>query len=406
MRVWTKGNGIECGARIVALATLWLVPVFIFTLAFSSGWVSTWRSLGVPSLTPQFLDLYVIPTGVETLHKGGDPLVANWTDPYHRTMNYPRVWLYLFSVARITRDKITAVALLLCAIFLTCMSFLIARTTHVIDSVIILATSLSVAPLFAIERGNIDLFVFSLVFLACIVTNNHLKSAIFVMAGILKFFPVAGMLCEAIRRPTRKRTLAILLTALVVLLILVQWRDFGLIRHSTPVSRRLSYGVLSLEEELLHESLQLGTTLLRFGWVFGLACWASCVATIIHVWNKPNEPDDPVLDPRQAEMFYVFGGIYVSTYAVGSNWDYRLIFLLPTLPFAIEMARRARHKEWAIAYLALVFVAENSAGFDASGGTHVGHIATFALFLMLAAILTRQTRNLLHENRPLHLADA
>ena len=406
MRAWTKGNGIECGARIGALATLWLVPVFIFTLAFSSGWVSTWRSFGVPAMTPQFLDLYSIPTAVETLHKGADPLVMNWGDPYHRPMNYPRVWMYLFSAARITRDKITFAALFLCASYLTCVSFLIARTTRAIEAIVILLASLSVAPLFAIERGNNDLAVFSLVFLACIVTNRHLKSGLFGMAGLLKFFPVAGMICEAIRRPTGKRKLAVLMTALVVFLILVQWRDFVLIRHATPVVIRWSYGVLSLEAELIHESLQLGATLLGFGWVFGLACLVACVATISHVWKNPDEPGILVSDSRYAEMFYVFGGIYVCTYAIGSNWDYRLVFLLPTLPLAMEMARDSRHRGWSIAYLVLVIVAENSLGFDASGGRIVGHIATLALFLMLVAKLTRQTRTLLFGNRPLHLADA
>jgi len=53
-----------------------------------------------------FLDLYVIPTGIETLHNGGDPLAANPADPLHRSMNYPRVWLYLFSAAGITRGNV------------------------------------------------------------------------------------------------------------------------------------------------------------------------------------------------------------------------------------------------------------------------------------------------------------
>jgi len=38
---------------------------------------------GRASMTPHFLDLYVIPTGIETLHNGGDPLAANPADPLH-----------------------------------------------------------------------------------------------------------------------------------------------------------------------------------------------------------------------------------------------------------------------------------------------------------------------------------
>jgi len=400
------GNGIERGTRIGAIAALWLVPIFIFSLAFTSGWVSTWRSVGVPSMTPKFLDLWSIPTSVETMHQGGDPLVMNSRDPYQRPINYPRIWLYLFSAAGITRDYITTVALFFCAIYLTCASFLIARTTRAIDAIVILIASLSVAPLFAIERGNNDLFVFSLVFLGCIVTNRTLKSGLLGTAGLLKFFPVAGMLCEAIRRPTRKRMLAILMTACVVILILAQWRDLDLIRKATPIAIQWSYGTLSLEADLLYESPRLAQALLGFGWVFGLACLVACAATIHQAWKKPDEPRFPFSDSRYAEMFYVFGGIYVCTYAIGSNWDYRLVFLLPTLPLAMDMARDSRHRWWSIAYLVLVIVAENSLGLDASLGRIVCHVATFALFLMLVAMLTRQTRALLLESKPLQLAGA
>src|SRR6202035_3573566 len=94
---WTEGNMMVRGARIATLVTLWLVPLLIFVSAFSSDWIATWRSLGVPSMTPHFLDLQSIPAAIETLHKGGNPLAANPADPLHRSMNYPRVWLYIFS---------------------------------------------------------------------------------------------------------------------------------------------------------------------------------------------------------------------------------------------------------------------------------------------------------------------
>jgi hypothetical protein len=88
-------------------------------------------------------------------------------------------------------------------------------------------------------------------------------------------------------------------------------------------------------------------------------------------------------------MFAVFGGTYVFTYAVGGNFVYRLIFLLPTLPLVLEMARSSRHRVWAIVYLTLMGLAENSIGFEQSGGTIAGHAATLALFIMLLGMLTR-----------------
>jgi len=376
------------GVRMASLATLWLVPLLTFVSAFSSDWVTAWRTLGVPAMTPHFLDLQSIPAAIETLHKGGDPLVANPADAMHRPMNYPRVWLYLFSAARITRGKVSTVGLLFCAIYLTCISSLILQTRHAVDAVILLLASLSVASLLAIETGNTDLLVFSLIFLACVVTNKYLKSALFGVAALLKIFPIASMLMDAIRRPKKERILAALLTGIVLALILLQWRDLSLIRKSTPVYRVKSYGVLSLEDEILFDTLQWGY-LFGLGWIIVLECWLAGLFAITYAWRNPWELDGSRRNSRFAELFAVFGGTYAFTYAVGSNFDYRLILLLPTLPLVLEMTRSSQRRVWAICYIALVGLAENSIGFEQSGGTIAGHVATFALFIMVLGMLTR-----------------
>lgn len=392
------------GVRIAALATLWLVPLLILVSAFSSGWVTTWRALGVPSMTPPFLDLYGIPASVETLHQGLDPMVTNPSDPYHRPLNYPRVWLYLFSAAGITRGNVSAAGIVLCGFYLFCMSYLILQMKHAVDSVIILFVSLSVAPLFAIERGNNDLVVFSLVFLACVATNRYLKSGLFSVAALLKLYPIVGMTIDAIRRPLKERLLAALLILCVIFVLLLQWHDLTLIRHGTPVSRSMSFGVLSFAEEILHETSGWHF-LAGLGWVVVLECWLAGALTVGNAWRNPLELDDSISNSRFAEMFSVFGGIYVFAYAIGSNWDYRLIFLLPTLPLAMEMARSPRYRRWAIAYLLLVGVAENSIGFETSGGTLVGHIATFALFIFLLTMLTNQNKSFLVSSKILEFAE-
>jgi hypothetical protein len=374
--------------RITALVTLWLVPILIFASALSSDWVKTWQAFGVPSMTPHFLDLYNIPTAVETLHNGGDPLVANPLDPFHRPMNYPRIWLYVFSFMGITRGNVSTVGVAFSVFYLACISYLIFQTRHALDAIILLLTSLSVAPLLALERGNTDLLVFSLVFLACIATNKYLKTALFGLASVLKIFPLAAMITDSIRRPRNERMLAALLTAAVLAVILFQWRDLSLIRAGTPVYREHSYGVLSLKNELLFDTLSWGF-LIGLGWVVVLECWLAGAFAIGNAWRTPWEFDSSLLNSSSAEMFSIFGAVYVFTYAVSGSFDYRLILLLPTLPFVLEMCRGSSHKVWAFVYIALVGLAENAIGFEQSGGTIACHAATFALFIMVLAMLTR-----------------
>jgi hypothetical protein len=373
--------------RITTLVGLWLVPLLIMVIAFNSSWVQTWKVFHVPSMTPRFLDLCSIPTGIETWHKGGDPLVANPADPIGRPMNYPRLWLYLFSAARIDAGKVATVGVILCAFYLACISYLIVQSRHALDAVVLLAASLSVGPLLAIERGNTDLLIFSLVFLACAVTNRFLKSALFGIAALLKIFPLAGMMVDAIRRPGKGRLLAAGLTGLVLVAILLQWHDLSLIRAATPVSKDKAYGVLSLEQELLFATLRWGF-LIGLGWIVVLECWLVGALAIWKAWQNPWDFVSNSSNSKAAEMFAIFGGIYAFTYAVGANYDYRLIFLVPTLPFVLQMGR-SNHRVWAILYVAMLGLAENAMAFEDYGGTIAGHAASFLLFLMILAMLTR-----------------
>jgi len=393
------------GVRTAAVAILWLVPLLIFVSAFSSGWVHTWRTFGVPSMTPPFVDLYSIPTAIETLHQGGDPLVKNLADPYHRPLNYPRVWMYLFSAAGITTGNISTAAISFCALYLGCISFLILDTKHPADAAILLVAGLSASPLFAIERGNNDMFIFALVFLACFVRNGYLKSGLFGAASLLKLYPIIAMIIDGMRRPVKERISAVPPVLFVTTLILLQWRDVTLIRNSTPISSLLSYGAFSLEGELLHETVRWGF-LASLGWVVVAECWLIGALAMRTTWGKSSEPDASLTNSKSAELFSIFGGIYVFTYAVGSNWDYRLIFLLPTLPLAMELARGVRHKLWAVTYLISVGIAENSIALRASVGTLAGHAATFILFILLLTMLTSQAKNLYPDRTRLRLAEA
>jgi hypothetical protein len=184
----------------------------------------------------------------------------------------------------------------------------------------------------------------------------------------------------------------------------LQWHDISLIRNGTPVSSTMSYGALSLEAEILHEALPWGF-LEGLGWVVVLGCWLAGTLAISSGWTNPIELATSISNSRFAEMFSMFGGIYAFTYAVGSNWNYRLIFLLPTLPFILEMMRSPRHRRWAIGYLLLVGIAENSIAFEASGGTIAGHVATFVLFLLVLKLLTSQNKRFLVRSKSMEFAE-
>lgn len=372
------------GIKILALAILWVVPLMTISRALNHDWVSVWSALKVPSMNLPFSDLRVITGGLKTQQLGGNPITDNVGEQLHRPMNYPRIWLYLFSWMGITDSNVEIVGIVFCVFYLVCISCLILQCRCATGTLVMLIAGLSAAPLFAIERANTDLFIFTLVFLGCLAGNKFFKPAAFFVAAALKIYPFAALIVEAIRRPMKERAVPLLLAGLVIVIFAWQWRDFNAIRHSTPISPTLSYGLLSLKAQVAYMSKKF------FVW----SCMAAGAIAAI-AWLFRPDLEESLLESKAGQLFLIFAGIYVFTFTIGSNWNYRLIFLLPTFPLAMELIRTGQHRRWGIAYIVTVLVAENSSARGLYQATSLGDMATWAIFVALLIILLQQTSRLM-----------
>jgi hypothetical protein len=375
-------------SRIALLTILWAFPTLTMTMALLQDWQFVWKKFGVPAMTPCFADLRVITSGIVSLQRGFDPLIQNPADPWHRPLNYPRIWLRLFSWSGVNDKSVVVVGILFCAFYLACISRLIITAKRNLEGLILLVVSLSIAPLFAIERGNTDLFVFSLVFLGCVFTNSFQKSGTYAAAAVLKLYPLIALVVETVRRPWKDKTVPALLTTLVIVLFFWQWRDIEAIRKFTPIANFWSYGVFSMKANADFHLSELGWLAGHrrlAGWAVVAGCWLAGLLSAGLAWNR-QKLDLFLPNSTAGEMFSVFGAIYAFSFAIGSNWDYRLIFLIPTMPLAFEVAGRAKVRWWGCVYIALVVAAENSLGFITN--PTLGYMATLLIFLFVVMVLT------------------
>jgi hypothetical protein len=105
--------------------------------------------------------------------------------------------------------------------------------------------------------------------------------------------------------------------------------------------------------------------------------------------------DRQLLQSKAGGLFFLFGTIYAATFAVGSNWNYRLIFLIPTLPFAFESTRNPVHFPWGLAYI-LIFFAFCSRRIpfpDVGYKSLAAQAVTVALFFLVLRILVEQGKS-------------
>jgi hypothetical protein len=372
------------GTRMLALACLWLAPLLILYTALASDWVSTWEAFAVPSMRPPFMDLCAITGGVKVQQQGGDPLLDNPADPWHRALPYPRIWVHLFSWLGVRDSHTVFLGIGFCVLYLICVSWLILKFESSFGAIVLVIAALSVAPLLALERGNIDLLIFFLLFLGCMATNRFLKSGAFFAATVLKVYPVAAQAVDVIRRPLKENRVAVTATLAAAAIWIWKWRELGAIRRAAPVSTTLAFGVLTLKAQAEYVSMALLAISL-----------AACAAILAFAWVARPSFDGAIRNSKFAEMFLIFGGVYAFTFAVGSNYNYRLIFLVPTLPLACELVRNAKHRKWGIIYIASVLIAENSVVLGLYQGAPLEDLATFTLFAMILPVLLEQAKEFL-----------
>jgi hypothetical protein len=291
------------------------------------GYEKTWSSLGIYPLSPYFSDARVITASAESHALGFDPMVYNPRHPSGELMDYPRIWQLLFHLGIDQKDTIYFEAAFVSLFFLGIFLF-VGEINHAI-AVALACGIFSPAVLLGIERGDNDLVIFFLLALSLtVIRKSTVASAgVIAFAFLLKLFPVlaaAVFFKEGRRRFFKFMTGGILFVGTYCILLRNEIRA---VRAAVSTTDWDSYGIAVnwLEmERLIHNPL-----------LAKLVCYAVIGAMIvlsILLAVRPREPQHAATDELHIDAFRMGAAIYVGTYLLGSNFDYRLMFLLFTIP--------------------------------------------------------------------------
>jgi hypothetical protein len=311
-----------------ALLMLGVVVALLAALFLTVGFASTWRIWNIPTMSPAFADLQVITYGARSAAQGFDPLVSNPADPWGRPLNYPRVWQSLFVLGIDPSHTILLAGVIIVAFFAGLL--LVLRDAS--DRTLILAffAILSPATMLALERGNIDLLMFFLVAVAVVSVRRLPALATFMVfaALVLKLYPLfAVVVLLALPRKAFLRHLAVLV-ACAACYIALTLPDILLIGAGTPHTDELSYGI----DVVWMDAARFGIAHLR---VMQIATYAMTALIIVGACaaGLVARDDDSTSERASAlDAFRAGAAIYVGTYLLRTNYDYRLIFLIMTIP--------------------------------------------------------------------------
>ena len=316
------------GLLLTGLVGLWL-----------QGWDRFWTALSIPTLSPIFADMRVIQSALFSSANGYDPLAINPSDPWGRTLNYPRVWLAIAGTLGMENESVfLACSLTVISLFYALCGYLAWRFSSALTVFLVFTPVI----LLAVERGNIDMAIIVLVALSSLLSGFAAIIAIAV-AMHLKLYPIL-LLPIAIARHGWKYGLLITMAAGSALL--VNYPDLEAILSGNSAAGDMSYGIL-LSSELMQA--HLGPTAARLdAIVYPLVLLAGL---LFYSKSGLHEQLSEVrqLCPAAAWLHYFGASIHVLTGLLASNWDYRLMYLILMMPMVTCLKRKAQRSVYVTA---------------------------------------------------------
>jgi hypothetical protein len=328
-------------SRRIVLAML---AVYFLALVAVGGH-QHWGRLGVPPDRVTFGDLRSITSGWECTRRGIDVMPANPCDPYKSPANYPRIWMSPAFLG-LGQGSTNTLGVLVALIFFCAALAVLPATSGTGASIAYGLALCSPAVMLGVERGNVDILMVALVALAVLLFRRSERSrllahALILFAAILKLVPIFG--AGFLLRQTRRRALAGIGVVLVAfgLYALSIRGDLRTIQRVTPQSDHFSYGMLLFTQWLASVAAKVGSPNVALRtWNDVVAAVVVVAALVAHRRGLLRLPGGRgAADARDLDLFVAGAGVYLCTYLLFRNFDYRLAFLLLTLPQLLRWTR-------------------------------------------------------------------
>jgi hypothetical protein len=181
---------------VLIVAVLYVVDTYAYSRALTA--------MGIIPFRYPFIDWEYIANGIRCWNNNIDVYVANPCDILNRPHNYSPLWLRaVFIPTDRTWTMLIGIGIILA--FLLSLSWFVKPDNWQELSVFTLACT-STTVVYALERGNSDVILFVMLVVAGVLSTGPLASrvlsyALILFAGLLKLYPLIGLLTALRERP-------------------------------------------------------------------------------------------------------------------------------------------------------------------------------------------------------------
>ena len=389
----TIGSGTVLALGIVGTAVALLASGRVV------GWDPTWRAFGVTPLLPPFFDMHVINDYAACASKGVDAYAPHACN--EDNFNIPPTWLWVGFLGIDGSDSSWLSAALIAAAAIVMVRLFQGRPWS--HGLIALGTVVSPPVMMGIERGNLDLLILALVGSAALIYEEKTAArmcgavALLSIGVTLKLIPV---FCVSVAARFSKQTFVFAcgIAALALIYLDLAIAYVVLIRRNVPTTFILSYGYKAIFLGLDHIRDEAGLSPMGLADTWAPAAAAAVVlicAAAVAINDFRNQRTFCSVDISVAGTAFLFGaGIYCGTYLLGTNFIYRLMFLLLCVPQLLDWRIRSREDDQPVGYRDLCLFGTVFGVLWLNGNAN-GHstflllpqLLNWLLFFFLAAIL-------------------
>ena len=307
---------------------------------------------------PAFLDFRCYQAVIPTIEAGLNPYTDNSFDPFGRPFNLPYIWIPIVSFINLDNEIVFNLVISLFIFFYCYSVFKIINLLNCNYKILIsLFLIFSSSSMLLIERGNTDMLIFSLILYASLSANFLKSSGIIFLASILKVYPIFVFF---INFKNKKNFLLGVMFSVIVFLTFFQKLKFFYSGTSSGNDTSFTFGFSAISKGILKSLDRLNINLPEHYFLTSLHIHIILIMIVllfifaVFLINKKNFFKINFTDIRN-RLFLAGSSIYCGCFVFFSSYDYRLIFLILTIPYFFD-----RLNKFYIIYLVFVFLSLNS----------------------------------------------
>ena len=345
--------------------TVITLSVSLYALFFVIVSLNTkFNLLGVPTMQPSFADLRLITSASECFQTKGWTMNSASCDPWGRPFNYPSLWVKIFAALGITQintmfiGTVEIVILSLSFFYWICRFRFSAmfREGSALPWLFIFCFLLSPPILLLMERGNIDSLLFASMTLAAeLLRRQSIVAAGVLVAflGSLKLYPFGGLVSILLATQSKRKRILIFIVSFISGLLILGELSF-ISNRSLTSWNSLSYGIFILPFIFFQKfgmpdskiaAIALGLLFLIFVTIFCKIAFSKYINQVTFLIRKHSELE---------KLFIMFGVTFVTTYLMGTSYDYRLVITFPLfLTFYLSSQSRSEKR---LVFISALFV--------------------------------------------------